>query len=259
MMKNMKLYESFKTFPKFKSMALIFLFLTFKVYTQDIPDVTFKSFQKGVGMIFVEGGVFTMGCTREQIDDCHSNEKPTHRTTVSSFYMSKYEITQRQWRIVVGNDPSYFKNCDNCPVEDVSWYDIQDFISKLNNLTGKNYRLPTEIEWEFAARGGTKSKNYKYAGSNSIDKVAEYNSNNHTRTKPVGSKIPNELGLYDMSGNVWEWCQAKKKGDRRSIHCILRGGSWSNEAKYCRVSNRLNVIPSLKNNHYGFRLILDSP
>jgi formylglycine-generating enzyme required for sulfatase activity len=229
--------------------------------------LTEKASGLNLEMVFVKGGTFTMGCTAEQGNDCDDDEKPTFRATVSDFYMGKYEVTQAQWRAVMGSSPSYFKNCDNCPVEQVSWNDVQEFIRKLNQLTGKKYRLPTEAEWEFAARGGTQSKGYKYSGSNSIGEVAEYDGNNNKSTKPVGGKKPNELGLYDMSGNVWEWCSDWKDsytsdaktnptGPSTGSYRVLRGGSWSGNARICRVSLRNNITPDDRNNYLGFRLAL---
>jgi formylglycine-generating enzyme required for sulfatase activity len=140
-------------------------------------------------MVFVKGGSFTMGCTDEQENDCDDSEKPAHEVTLSDFHIGKYEVTQKQWRTVMGDDPQelYFKDCDNCPVENVSWFEIQEFIKKLNQKTGKNYRLPTEAEWEFAARGGNKSKGYKYSGSNKIDEIAWYENNSQNRTQSVAN------------------------------------------------------------------------
>lgn len=236
-------------------------------------------------MVFVQGGTFTMGATSEQGSDVGSDERPAHSVTVSDFYVGKYEVTQAQWEAVMGSNPSYFKG-DNLPVESVSWNDAQEFILKLNALTGKKFRLPTEAEWEYAARGGSKSKGYKYAGSNNIDDVAWYwkNSgvrflsgewdddkikNNHCKTHAVGTISPNELGLYDMSGNVWELCsdwygssyygnspsndpQGPSSGSGR----VLRGGGWYYSSSYCRVSNRNGIILGSGNCSSGFRLVL---
>jgi formylglycine-generating enzyme required for sulfatase activity len=209
-------------------------------------------------MVRVEGGTFTMGCTSEQGGDCYDDEKPTHQVTVSSFQIGKYEVTQAQWRAVMGNNPSHFSGCDNCPVENVSWNNVQDFIRKLNQQTGKRYRLPTEAEWEFAARGGNKSKGHKYSGGNNLNSVAWYDDNSGSKTHPVGQKQANELGIYDMSGNVWEWCedwygdyssspQTNPKGPSYGSRRVLRGGSWYSDAKYCRVSNRVSNYPGSRN------------
>ena len=140
-------------------------------------------------------------------NDGIDNAKPIHKVTVSNFSIGKYEVTLAQWKAVMGSYPSSHKNCPNCPVETVSWNDIQVYLSKLNKMTGKHYRLPTEAEWEFTAKGGNKSKGYIYAGSNNANEVAWYEDNSNTETHPIGQKKPNELGLYDMSGNAKEWCE----------------------------------------------------
>lgn len=220
----------------------------------------------GIEMVFVEGGTFKMGATSEQGSDADSDEKPVHSVTVSNFYIGKYEVTQAQWKAVMGDNPSSFQG-DNLPVENVSWDDIQEFIKKLNQLTGKTYRLPTEAEWEYAARGGKMSKGYKYAGSNNISDVAWYTNNSSSHTHPVGQKQPNELGLYDMSGNVWEWCQdwygnynsssqTNPTGPASGSYRVLRGGSWGYIAGDCRGSYRYRYNPSNRSYDYGFRLVL---
>ena len=217
-------------------------------------------------MVAVKGGTFTMGCTSEQGGDCDSDEKPTHSVTLSDYYIGKFEVTQELWQAVMGNNPGDFKG-NNLPVEQVSWNDIQDFIRKLNQKTGANFRLPTEAEWEYAARGGNKSNGYKYSGSNSIDNVAWYTSNSGSKTHPVGTKSPNELGIYDMSGNVWEWCQdwygsyssgsqTNPTGPSAGSRRVLRGGGWLNFARRCRVSYRHSDDPDYWNNNSGFRLVL---
>ena len=214
-------------------------------------------------MVYVKGGTFTMGCTSEQGSDCEDDEKPPHRVTLDSYSIGKYEVTQEEWREVMGNNPSYHKNCDKCPVEDVNWNEIQDFIKKLNQMTYKHFRLPTEAEWEYAARGGNHSKGYKYSGSNDIGNVAWYDGNSGKKTHPVGSKSPNELGLYDMSGNVWEWCSDLYEGYPGSSGVIAitgpgsrvdRGGSWSSSARGCRVAYRISDGPVYRSDDVGFRL-----
>ncbi|MDR2970771.1 MAG: formylglycine-generating enzyme family protein [Bacteroidales bacterium] len=219
-------------------------------------------------MVYVQGGIFNMGCTSEQGSDCWDNEKPAHQVTVGSFYIGKYEVTQALWWAVMGNNPSYFKG-DNLPVEKVSWDDVQQFIRKLNEMTGKRFRLPTEAEWEYAARGGNKSQGYKYSGSNSLYNVAWYDDNSGEKTHPVGTKNPNELGIYDMSGNVWEWCgdwygenyyssspASNPTGPSYGSARVLRGDSWGASAEHCRVSRRHSNAPDDRADDYGFRLLL---
>ena len=217
-------------------------------------------------MIMVEGGTFTMGATSEQGNDAYDDEKPAHQVTLSDYYIGETEVTQALWQAVMGSNPSHFKGNSN-PVESVSWNDCQEFIRKLNSLTGRTFRLPTEAEWEYAARGGNESKGCKYSGSNSIDNVAWYKSNSSSKTHAVKTKSPNELGIYDMSGNVHEWCQdwygsyisnaqTNPKGPSDGSHRVLRGGSWRSDARLCRVSNRGRYSPDRMDNYFGLRLVL---
>ena len=223
---------------------------------------------KGVSfdMIMVEGGTFTMGATSGQRSYAYSDHKPAHKVTLSDYYIGETEVTQALWQAVMGSNPSNFKGNSN-PVEFVFWNNCQDFIRKLNSLTGRTFRLPTESEWEFAARGGNKSKGYKYAGSNSIDDVAWCDSNSGSMTHAVKTKSPNELGIYDMSGNVREWCQdwygsyssnaqTNPTGPSTGSHRVLRGGSWNGSALNCRVSYRYFRSPDIRSSTYGLRLVL---
>ncbi len=231
-----------------------------KIQIFNIKGVEFK-------MLRVEGGTFQMGATSEQDYDAWEKEKPVHSVTLSDYYIGQTQVTQELWEAVMGSNPSYFKGNNQCPVEKVSWDDCQEFIKKLNRLTGKNFRLPTEAEWEYAARGGNKSKGYKYSGSNDADAVAWYYDNSGSKTHPVATKQANELGLYDMSGNVWEWCQdcygdytsrsqSNPKGANTGSFRVLRGGSWGYYARYVRVSNRISDTSDSRNGILGLRLAL---
>lgn len=219
-----------------------------------------------IEMVHVEGGSFTMGATAEQGSDAYSEEKPKHQVTLGHFQIGKYEVTQELWHAVMSNNPSRFKGA-NRPVEQVSWDDCQDFICKLNHLTNSHFRLPTEAEWEYAARGGKQSRGFKYAGSNNLGSVAWYDSNSGHETHPVGQKLPNELGLYDMSGNVLEWCQdwydnynsnsqTNPMGPSNGPGRVNRGGSWDGYAGWCRSSYRNTTTPSLRLSYLGLRLAL---
>lgn len=232
------------------------------VRTFTVKGVSFK-------MIAVEGGTFRMGATAEQQSN-QDDEKPVHSVTLDSYYIGETEVTQELWRAVMGSNPSDFSGDDLRPVENVSWDDCQDFIKELNKLTGKNFRLPTEAEWEFAARGGNKSSGYRYSGSSNIGDVAWYDDNAGNKTHPVKGKNPNELGIYDMSGNVFEWCsdwysggyyssspQNNPEGPSSGSYRVLRGGSWRFSAEGCRVAYRGGYYPGDSFYHgSGLRLAL---
>ena len=233
-------------------------------YTPNVK--TFYANGVSFEMVEVRGGTFRMGATSEQGSDAYDGEKPVHSVTLSGYYIGKTEVTQALWKAVMGSNPSEFKG-DDLPVERVSWYDCQEFIRELNAMTGQNFRLPTEAEWEFACRGGNNSRGYKYSGSNYIDNVAWYDGNSEDKTHPVATKLPNELGLYDMSGNVWEWCsdwngkyssgaQTNPKGPYDGSYRVIRGGSWIFSVGYCRSSRRYNDIPMYRNYCFGLRLAL---
>ena len=223
-------------------------------------------------MIKVEGGTFSMGATSEQEYDALSCEKPVHSVTLSDYYIGETEVTQELWEAVMGSNPSYFEGDNQRPVESVSWNACQKFIKKLNRLTGKEFRLPTEAEWEYAARGGKYSRGYKHSGSNDADEVAWYYDNNGGTTRPVATKKANKLGLYDMSGNVYEWCsdwyddnyyrnspQTNPTGPSKGVRRVLRGGSWDVNDRGVRVSFRGASNPDYRGyrySHYGLRLAL---
>ena len=233
-------------------------------------------------MVKVEGGTFTMGATPEQGSDAYDSEKPAHQVTLSSYRIGATEVTQALWQAVMGSNPSYYNGTGNSaygsnhsadygtnlqrPVEYVSWNDCQEFITKLNQLTGKTFRLPTEAEWEYAARGGNKSQGYKYAGSNTVGDVAWYSNNSSSTTHAVGTKQANELGLYDMSGNMLEWCQdwygsyssgaqTNPTGPTSGSYRVNRGGSWNRNAGACRVSLRFSDTPTHRYGSIGLRLV----
>jgi formylglycine-generating enzyme required for sulfatase activity len=242
--------------------------------------------QTGINMVYVEGGTFTMGCTSEQ-SSCYDDERPAHLVKLSSYYIGKYEVTQKEWLDVMGSWPSRApsSSCgkgDNYPAYFVSWNDIvgtsgstqiingityysNGFIYKLNKKTGKKYRLPTEAEWEYAARGGNRSRGYEFSGSNFVDDVAWFSENSDNKTHAVGRTQANELGIYDMSGNVWEWCsdwygayssvsRSNPRGASTGFKRVLRGGSWSIIARYVRVSYRGYTDPGVHGSSLGFRV-----
>ena len=218
-------------------------------------------------MVKIQGGTFQMGATLEQGSDAYDWESPVHSVTLSDYYIGQTEVTQELWQAVMGSNPSSFKDNNQRPVEAVSWNDCQEFIEKLNRLTGKNFRLPTEAEWEYAARGGSKRRGYKYSGSDNPDAVAWDYENSGVKTHAVATKRANELGLYDMSGNVYEWCsdwygdyssnsQTNPTGASEGSYRVMRGGNCSSPARIVRVSYRFYSMPD--NHHYynGLRLAL---
>ena len=219
-------------------------------------------------MVKVDGGTFTMGATSEQGKDADNDEKPAHKVILSAYWIGQTEVTQELWMALMNENPSSNTGA-KLPVEAVTWDDCQEFIAKLNKATGKNFRLPTEAEWEFAARGGNLSKGYKYSGSNNLNDVAWHSGNSGDETHPVGTKKANELGIYDMTGNVWEWCndwwsetyysqslQNNPQGPSISPYKVLRGLScWNDHTGGYRISTR---YPCEKDNAFdsGFRLAL---
>ncbi len=215
----------------------------------------------------VEGGKFFMGGTSEQIN-ADPDEYPIHEVELSSFFMSETPITQELYATVMGTNPSRFNTNPQHPVENVTWHDCHRFIKKLNEITGFKFRLPTEAEWEFAARGGRKTQHFQYAGSANVHEVAWFERNSDTSTHPVKSKLPNELGIYDLSGNVWEWCfdwkgdytameQTNPEGPEEGTERINRGGAWFSSERTCRLSNRNANLPNHKNMMLGFRIVLE--
>ena len=226
-----------------------------------IQNKTFTVGGVSFNMVYVAGGTFQMGSNVGDYD-----EKPVHSVTLSDYYIGQTEVTQELWQAVMGSNPSFYKDAKN-PVNYVNWNDCQEFISKLNRLTGGNFRLPTEAEWEYAARGGNKSRGYKYSGSDDLGSVAWNEDNSGKEVHPVGSKSANELGLYDMSGNVWEWCsdrydycsypsspQTNPTGPSSGSFRVLRGGSYYDEGSDCRSANRTLNDPTGRYSGRGLRL-----
>ncbi len=223
----------------------------------------------GMQLVFVKGGCFRMGDT---FGDGKEDEKPVHEVCLDDYYIGKYPVTQEQWQKVMGGNPSSSSQCGrNCPVDGVSWNDVQKFIKKLNQQSGKNYRMPTEAEWEYAARSG--GKNEKWAGTNSESGLGDYawfNMNSDNQLHPVGRKKPNSLGIYDMNGNIWEWCQDwydtyyykespknNPQGPASGTARVVRGGSWVNLAWGLRSSFRYRDLPESRTDIVlGFRLVL---
>ena len=229
-------------------------------------------------MVRVKGGTFTMGATSEQTD-AFDIEKPAHQVTLSDYYIGQTVVTQALWKAVMGATPTTdgyqwtdkYGLGDNYPAYYISYEDIQTFIARLNSLTGHIFRMPTEAEWEYAARGGSKSTGYLFSGGHTLDNVGWYEDNSEGKTHPIAQKAANELGLYDMSGNVWEWCsdwydrdfyssspQTNPQGPSSGSDRVLRGGSWSNDATYCRVACRNSIEPWYLFEDYGVRLASDS-
>jgi sulfatase modifying factor 1 len=251
------------------ALLIALIIMSFPAFCQD---------EVNVQMIFVKGGNFFMGSDDHKfLADEYNNERPLHRVNVSSYYIGKYEVTLGQWRHIMGIKPPAYtgvdygnKDCDNCPVVKVSWEDIQEYIKRLNAKTGKKYRLPTETEWEFAAKGGKYSKGYKYSGSNKINEVAWYGKEKGS-THPVGKKIANELGIFDLTGNAMEWCEdwygedyykktvdeINPKGPATGQKRILRGGSYFDDDVVCRSVYRSRLEPTARQWNIGFRLAMD--
>ena len=218
-----------------------------------------------IEMVYVPGGEFTMGATPQMEIYAWPDEYPAHSVTLAGYYIGKYEVTQRLWKAVMGNNPSEHVG-DNLPVENVTWHDVQDFLRKLNAKTGKNFRLPTEAEWEYAARGGNRSRGYVFSGSDNLDAVAWYEDNSGGCTHTVGTKSPNELGLYDMTGNVIEWTQDHYGSYSADAQVdpmvtsgsgrVIKGGSWASVEKGSHLSFRYDESPGNKDGSQGFRLAL---
>jgi formylglycine-generating enzyme required for sulfatase activity len=246
--------------PLFALLLLITLAVIPVAATEKIPEVP---------IVFVKGGCFDMGDT---FGEGGTDEKPVHQVCLDDFYMGKYVVTQEQWESVMGNNPSQFKKGGNYPVEGVSWDDAREFTRRLSRLTGLKWRLPTEAEWEYAARGG--GRKLKFAGTSDeqrLDDFAWHEGNSDDMTHPVGAKKPNGLGLYDMSGNVWEWVRDRydrdyfrqsprknPKGDPFGLNRILKGGSARTGIGFLRASYRDYVAPDTRGDCFGLRLALSA-
>jgi len=239
-------------------------FFAFKIHVAS-PGITGSKLQQpAIPMVLVQGGVFNMGS-----NDDGPEAKPIHKVKLNSFYIGKYEVTQAQWKTIMGTNPSFYQGCDECPVEQVSYDDVQAFITKLIQKTGKHYRLPTEAEWEYAARGGNKSKSYVFSGSNNLADVAWFMDNSNNKTSPKGQKKPNELEIYDMTGNVWEWCSdyfddkyyatspaENPKGPETGTDRVIRGAARDGSGSFCHTAYRFTNSPNFPSRAIGFRLVM---
>ena len=263
-----------------KKLTFFVSMLTLSLSIMAQQDFTETAFGIDMKMIYVEGGTFTMGCTSDQGGDCYDNEKPRRETTVDSFYIGMLEVTQSQWEKVMGTTiyqqqseagVNYNKGIGaDYPMYYVNWEEAKEFCARLSSQTGRNYSLPTEAEWEYAARGGNKHEGTKYSGGWNIDDVGWYEGNSGFMAHPCGSKRPNALGIYDMSGNVSEWCEDRYADDQYQYNAsknpkgatetsvrVVRGGAWYSEyARYCRVATRNCNNPLYRGPHIGFRVVL---
>jgi formylglycine-generating enzyme required for sulfatase activity len=248
-----QLFEDIKYYAIRNLLFVTFLFIISQSWAQDKAKI-----EKLLEFVKVKGGTFTMGS--KALEDA-----TPHKVKVRTFYMQKTEVTQELWEAVMGSNPSSDQTSKDNPVTDVSWDDCQEFIKKLNSLTGKKHRLPTEAEWEYAARGGKLSKGYKYSGSDDLNEVAWYYVNSNDKVHPVAKKKPNELGIYDMSSNVLEWCAdwygdynlkvlKDPNGPTNGTFKIMRGGSWDDSAERCLVARRDYGYPVGRSKYGGFRL-----
>ncbi|MCK9613578.1 MAG: formylglycine-generating enzyme family protein [Bacteroidales bacterium] len=250
-------------------LILISVAFSQKSNTKDISKTKKCNFEFPYEMVYVKGGSFMMGCIPDKDPDCYSVEKPLHKVKLNSFYMGKTEVLQQQWKSVMGYNNSYYSSCDSCPVDNVSWIEIQYFIKKLDSLTGKKFRLPTEAEWEYAARGGASSGGYIFSGSDERKEVGWYYLNSGDSTHCPCSLKANELGICDMSGNLWEWCsdwhdgayysyspKKNPQGPVNGTEKIVRGGSWMSGYGSIRCSARAWYLPVYHNANIGFRLCM---
>jgi serine/threonine protein kinase len=278
----------------FSVLAILLLILLVKCFYYHKASNVISDIEKD--MAFVTGGSFDMGCGSSSgslfgyNDDCQTDEQPLHRIQLNDYSIGKFEITQSQWEAIMGAKKFHFEGCDDCPAEMVSWIEVQEFLKIISDHTGKRYRLPTEAEWEYAARSGQNENDYLYAANNDLDEVAWYVKNSGKKTHPVGGKIPNELGIYDMTGNVREWCSdwygeayysnlepgaENPKGPSFSSSDpagrVLRGASWSTGTRVvtkkesikkienkCRILTRWNMKENERNEYNGFRVVRES-
>lgn len=236
------IFSSFIVFSLWKGVFSPFEYLSNKYKYYILVHRVVKEIDSN--MIYIKGSEYLMGCVPDEYNECWENS--ANRVTVENFFINKYEVTQKQWTSIMNTNPSHFSNCDQCPVENVSWNDAQKFISKINSISGKTYRLPTQEEWEYAGRAKT---NYKFAGSNDLQRVGWYNKNSNGKTHPVGEKEPNNFNLHDFSGNVMEWTNSKE-----TVNYIFRGGSYSDFPMHSYIYDRYHDSQNAKGKSVGFRL-----